>query len=113
MRAARARSVFAAGPMLAPRRAGSRPGAGLRPTAQAAKVAGMNRWLQRLSFSLIVVAMVLIWEAWQEHSGRHGQPRLWRVGLLYAGAFAVGLLGMYAVSLRHRRSDGPDDDASR
>jgi hypothetical protein len=71
----------------------------------------MRKWLARLSFSLIIIAAVLAWEAWRTRRGDRGPGREWQV---YAFAVASVLcfgLGLRGVRERHRMLDEARDDA--
>jgi hypothetical protein len=60
-----------------------------------------TRWLARLSFSFIIVALVLLWQAqrlWRE-SGRSISGT---VLLCLVGAVAAGTLGAAGIRARHR-----------
>jgi hypothetical protein len=81
----------------------------------------MRKWLARLSFSLIIVAAVLAWEAWRTRRGDRGPGREWQGYALVAGAAICFGLGLRGVRERHRlldeesaeRRDDPEDGAGR
>lgn len=62
----------------------------------------MRRWLARLSFSFIILALVLGWDAYRSWRG-YTEPRApWRIGVQFAGAAVCLVLGFVGVAQRHR-----------
>jgi hypothetical protein len=57
----------------------------------------MNKWLARLSYSLIIIAAVLLWEANKLGAGRRG-----RATVYWAAAAVCTVLGAMGVRARHR-----------
>ena len=72
----------------------------------------MRRWLARLSFSFIILALVLGWDAWRSLRG-HTAPRpQWRIQVQFVAAAACVVLGLIGTAMRHRdlRQDGNRND---
>ena len=62
----------------------------------------MRQWLARLSFSFIIVAAVLAWDANRGARG-HGPARpAWRVKVQFAAAGVLVGLGLIGTRERHR-----------
>ena len=67
----------------------------------------MRRWLARLSFSLVIVGAVLLFEAFRSRPGAWGAPMITtqrRYAYAAGGALCLAV-GMAGVRERHRRSD--------
>lgn len=64
----------------------------------------MKRWLSRLSFSFLILAIVLIYEAYRGMSGRTDEPMspVWTATLLALGVICF-ILGGVGLRERHRR----------
>jgi hypothetical protein len=60
-------------------------------------------WLERLSFSMLIVATVLAWEGYQSFQGGRGPVPQSHIVLLFAGAVLCYVLGLIGARLRHRR----------
>jgi hypothetical protein len=64
-----------------------------------------RQWLERLAFSFIVIALVLIWEMYKSLSGR-GVPLSQGRLVLYLVAAAMCIaMGVTGIRSRHRRQD--------
>lgn len=61
----------------------------------------MQKWLARLSFSFMILAAVLAWEAWKL-SNSVGVDRQPRMTLYVLGAALLFGLGLAGVKARHR-----------
>lgn len=62
----------------------------------------MRRWLARLSFSFIIVALVLGWDAWRSLR-EYTEPRpQWRIAVQFIAAAACLALGFAGTAMRHR-----------
>lgn len=76
----------------------------------------MRKWLARLSFSFIILAAVLAWEAWRTRRGDRGPGRDRQAFALVTAAAVCFALGLRGVRERHRALDqasgggGADDD---
>ena len=57
----------------------------------------MRKWLARLSYSFIIVAAVLLWQASKLPAAERGRQTLY-----YAGALICIVLGAMGVRARHR-----------
>lgn len=62
----------------------------------------MRAWLARLSFSFLIVAVVLAYEAWQAHAGRRPDAPAWRVPVFAAASAGLFVLFGFSVRERHR-----------
>lgn len=62
----------------------------------------MRAWLVRLSFSFLIVAVVLAWEAWQASAGRRPDAPAWRVPVFAMASAALFVLFGYSIRERHR-----------
>ena len=63
----------------------------------------MNRWLARLSFSLLILSGLLIAQGWQEL--HRPAASKWRIGLYFLSA-GIGLgLSLKGVRERHRQQN--------
>jgi hypothetical protein len=60
-------------------------------------------WLERLSFSMLIVATVLAWEGYQSVQGRRGPVPTSHIVLLFAGAAICFIVALIGARLRHRR----------
>jgi hypothetical protein len=60
----------------------------------------MRRWLARLSYSFIIIAAVLLWQASKLPVAEHGRQNLY-----YLGALICIVLGAIGVRARHRLDD--------
>jgi hypothetical protein len=61
-----------------------------------------RRWLERLAFSFILIAIVLVWECYKSLTGRSPAIGTGRLTIYMVGAacsFAMGILGIRS---RHR-----------
>jgi hypothetical protein len=58
----------------------------------------MRRWLARLSFSFLIIAAVLLWEANKLGSGGRSSAYI-------VGAFVCIALGIIGIRARHREKD--------
>ncbi len=65
----------------------------------------MRKWLARLSFSFIIVAAVLAWEAYRTRRGDRVPGREWQAYALIAGAAVCFGLGLRGIRDRHRLLD--------
>ncbi len=61
----------------------------------------MKRWLARLSWSFLIVALALAYDAWRGGAGPVQHPE-WRIQLQYLGALVFIILFMLGVKARHR-----------
>lgn len=59
----------------------------------------INRWLARLSFSFLVIGLVLVWEWYKLDQAGAGGARPW---LYVAGAVLCVILGVLGIRARHR-----------
>ena len=72
----------------------------------------MQKWLARFSFSFLVLAAVLAWDAYQRLSVPHHEPgATTRLVLDCAGAGACAAMGVAGVRARHRDSVSRPTDA--
>lgn len=62
----------------------------------------MRPWLARLSFSFFIIAIVLVWEAYQSISGQGAYLPEWKIILYFAVAIVLFILGALGVRERHR-----------
>ena len=62
----------------------------------------MRRWLARLAFSFIVLAMVLAWEGHRAAAGARGPEARQRVTAYYLGAALALAAGLAGLRERHR-----------
>lgn len=62
----------------------------------------MKYWLERLSFSFLIVALILFWTGYQALSGRHAEAAPWKITLCFIGAGACLALFIAGVRYRHR-----------
>ena len=65
----------------------------------------MRKWLARLSFSLIIVAVVLAYEGRQTLRGERDPRPAWAGYAFFAGAAVCFGLGLRGVRERHRAID--------
>jgi hypothetical protein len=64
----------------------------------------MVKWLARFSFTFLVLAGLLIWQAYREMT-LTSSPNIWRIGLYFVAAgLSIGL-AFRGIRERHRRSD--------
>lgn len=63
----------------------------------------MRKWLARLGFPLLVLAVVLAWEGRRASTTEAEAPGTGYAKLYYAGAAALGAAGVAGVRERHRR----------
>lgn len=63
----------------------------------------LQYWLQRLSFSMLIIATVLAWEGYQSLEGRRGPVTNLRIVLLFTGAGICYVVGLIGARLRHQR----------
>ena len=63
----------------------------------------MRNWLGRLAFPLLVLAVVLAWEAYRVYAGRASNVGQGRLVLYVAGAAILVGLGLRGIRERHRR----------
>jgi hypothetical protein len=69
----------------------------------------MKRWLGRLSFSFLIVGVVLAWESYQAHAGRRANVPPWRVPAFATASVILIALFFVGIRFRHRRDDEPSD----
>jgi len=62
----------------------------------------MRSWLSRLSFSFLIVAFALAYEAWTAGRGFHAPLPDWRVRLYYSLSLICAILALIGVYQRHR-----------
>jgi hypothetical protein len=62
----------------------------------------MRKWLARLAFPCLVVAIVLAWEAYRAHTGAAPGVSQARMVLYTAGAALLFGLGLRGIRERHR-----------
>jgi hypothetical protein len=62
----------------------------------------MQSWLARLSFSFIIIAAVLFYQAYKLSGAGGDTTDPWRLALYYAGAGLSLGLGLAGVRARHR-----------
>lgn len=67
--------------------------------------AGMQRWLSRFSFPLLVVGGLLFYQAYLGSSGRAERLATWQVTLLLIGGACAMSLGLRGIRDRHRGND--------
>ena len=65
----------------------------------------LRRWLAALSFPFLIVAGMLVYEAWTAQRGFHPAMTLWKLRLYYVLAGMFVLLAMAGARERHRRKD--------
>lgn len=65
-----------------------------------------QQWLGRLAFSFIIVAAVLVWEAYRASSALSGDIPRGRITLYLVGAALAVVLGVLGIRTRHRDRDG-------
>ncbi len=63
----------------------------------------MRRWLDRLSFSFLILAAVLIWSGYRALRAPAVQTPAWRITLYFLGAGACLALFIAGVKQRHRK----------
>ncbi|MFI5380305.1 MAG: hypothetical protein ACHRHE_13480 [Tepidisphaerales bacterium] len=64
-----------------------------------------RRWLAALSFPFLILAAVLVYEAWTAQRGFHASMPPWKTWLHYSLAGVFILLAMLGARERHRRHD--------
>ncbi|MGE5612288.1 MAG: hypothetical protein ACM359_23775 [Bacillota bacterium] len=69
----------------------------------------MRRWLARLSFSFMILALVLVWDAYRALRGYGRILPAWQIYLEFAAAVVSFTLGMAGVRARHRAIDEQND----
>lgn len=69
----------------------------------------LNRWLSRLSYSFIIIALVLGFEIYRVRSGQVIVPA-WQYTLMCVAAVLSLGLGIMGVRARHRIKQGADLD---
>ena len=62
----------------------------------------MRKWLARLAFALLVLAVVLAWEGYRASKGERGPVAQGRATLYFVGATILAGLGLAGVRERHR-----------
>ena len=62
----------------------------------------MRQWLARLSFSFIIIAAVLAWDAYRSARGHGPAKPAWRVKTQFAAAGMLVGLGLIGTRERHR-----------
>jgi hypothetical protein len=62
----------------------------------------MKKWLSRLAFSFIVLAVVFAWEGYKIRRGDHGPGLEWKQYAFFATAVVVFVLGLIGMRERHR-----------
>lgn len=67
----------------------------------------LGPWLARFSFSLFILAGLLVWESVRALHGELGPISPGRIVLFWVGALACFILGCAGVRERHRPEDGP------
>lgn len=73
----------------------------------------MRRWLARLSFSFLILAVVLAWDAYSSLRGRGRAVRPWRVHAQFATAAVLVVLGLAGARARHQMLRDDADEAGR
>lgn len=63
----------------------------------------MNRWLSRLSYSFIIIALFMAYQIYQVNTGRLVLPQ-WQYTLICIGLAAALGLGIMGIRVRHGRS---------
>jgi hypothetical protein len=63
----------------------------------------LARWLSRLSFSFLIVALVIGWDARQEYRVTHALSGRMAANIALVAVFVV--LAVVGTALRHRRRD--------
>lgn len=71
--------------------------------------APMRKWLARLSFSFIILAVLLVWDAYRALRGYGRVLPAWQIYLEFAAAVLSFALGMVGVRERHRPTREHDD----
>jgi hypothetical protein len=64
----------------------------------------MARWLARLAFSFLILALLLIYQAYREMTTM-AAPNRWRIALYFVAAGISFGLSARGVRERHRRDD--------
>ncbi len=64
----------------------------------------MNRWIARFSFTLLILAGLLIYQGWREIHQLADPPK-WRLALYFLAAGISAGLSMRGMQLRHRSRD--------
>jgi len=62
----------------------------------------LRRWLIRLSWSFLIVALALTYDSWRGQSGQGPYRPPWRITLQYAVAAVLFVLFIAGTKLRHR-----------
>lgn len=62
----------------------------------------MRHWLDRLSFSFLIVAAVLVWMGYQALHTPGADVPAWKITLYFLGAGACAALFVAGVRQRHR-----------
>jgi hypothetical protein len=62
----------------------------------------MQSWLSRLSFSFLIVGMILAWHAYRAAGGRPGPIPTWKIILELIAAALCFVLGFMGIRQRHR-----------
>lgn len=63
----------------------------------------MRYWLERFSFSFLIVGLVLAWEGYRGAMGRGEPLGTGRIILYYVGAVVCFALSLWGTRLRHHR----------
>jgi hypothetical protein len=72
----------------------------------------MSRWLARLAFSFILVAVVFAWEGYRLRRGDRGPAPEWKIYAYFGAAALCFVAGLRGVRERHRASDDRKYDES-
>ena len=73
----------------------------------------MRRWMARLSFSFVILALVFAWEGYRTQRGDRGPDQQAKMYAFYAAAAVCFGLGLRGVRERHRLLDEQDTEARR